>query len=1108
MKKFLLLCFSFVFAFSVAWAQDRTVSGKASSAEDGSGLPGVNVVLKGTTNGTVTDSDGNYKLTVPSSGGTLVFSFIGLQTQEAAIGERGVIDVALSLDVTQLSEVVVTGSGVATDKKKLGIAVESVTAEKLPATPSASIDQALIGKVAGAQISSISGNPGDPVNILLRGINTVQGGTKPLIMVDGVQMAATDINSLDLSNVERIEVVQGAASAAIYGAQGANGVIQVFTKKGQKGKIAINLSSSYSSNEFLNVGDVHKARTHSYITNAAGAITDRNGNVLTYDEVGSVQGISYVYGKTGATAAFPNGNGATRYAIQDIRNDNSKEYGLGGGLQYYDHFKQVFKTGYTANNTLSLSGANDKSDFSIALANNHTLSPVMQNGAVDRSNITVNVGTELFKGFKIRSTTQVVYTKNTLHPGLGAAGYYNYGKGNSLGDVGGVYSFMNTSPFFDLTRKLDDGTYPGYQEAGGFLSVNALNPYYRMEYASQRDNKVDVIQSFDANYNVNKFLELDAKYGINYRTENSRWLYLNQSQNVNSQYYFNYVGLFAPDLNGEISNWQYTNTFQNFLGNAYLRFDFQEDFKMDLPIQTSTQVGYDYRKRTYTELDTYGLGVGLAPPYNMFATSSQAVAGGPSSTQPGDYTEKFVTYGYLVNQKVDFGDYGGVTAGFRSDWSSAFGGGSKPFTFPHYDGHILPSTFWKDSGLGEILPYFKIRAAYGEAGIQPNPFDRYAILASSPAGSTPGTSVTTTLNNSGLGVEVSKETELGTDLTFNAIKGGNWLNSINLSLTYWQRKSENVIYRVSLPPSSGSVDILTNAIDMSSNGIQFSLNMPIYSSPSFKWDLTTNFGHQISKIDAIAGGNDIILTSGAGDASLVLTPGQIIGQIYGYKALKSVDDVRTNGTPYITSAAEKANYEVVDGRLVDKRTYQIQFADEKTVLGNPNPKFNTSFISNFSYKDFAVLSFQLDWVQGSHLYNQTKEWMYRDGIHGDFGRQVTIDGKTGAFPAYWSSAYYNLFGSLNGAGNNTTKDFFWEDASFARLRNVSLSFDFAKVMKVSALKKLQLVLTGRNLATWTKYTGFDPEISSGGVNSAFDRGIDHNTLPNTKSYQIGLNVGF
>jgi TonB-linked SusC/RagA family outer membrane protein len=1093
MKKYLLTCFALAIAL-YSMAQERTVTGKVASAEDQSPLPGVNVILKGTTVGAVTDVDGMYSIAVPNADGILIFSFIGLKSAEVPVSGRTKIDVQLNLDITQLTEVVVTGTGVATDKKKLGIAVESVTSDKLPAAPTASIDQALIGKIPGAQISSISGNPGDPVNIVLRGINTVQGGTKPLIMVDGVQIGATDINSLDLSNVERVEVVQGAASASIYGAQGANGVIQIFTKKGKQGRVAINFSTSYSVNQFLNTGNVHKADKHPYLTDANNNIIDSDGNILTYNDVGSIEGISYTYG------------GPARYAILDPGNIANKPYNA--NLKYYDHFKQVFQTGSTFNNSLNISGANDKNDYSISLSNNRTVTPVMKNGAVDRTNLTANLGTELFKGFKIRSITQLIYTKNDLAPGLGAGGFYNYGKGNSLGSVGGVYSFLNTSPFFDLKYKMADGTSPSFQSAD-FLSVNGFNPFYRQEYASSIDNKIDVIQNFDANYIVNKFLELDAKYGINYRTENARWTYLNQSTNINSIYYDpSYASTFAPDNKGEIDNWQYSNTFQNFLANAFLRTDFAEDFNINLPIQTSTQVGFDYRNRKYKEYDTYGVGLPLTPPINMNSTTSQAVVSQlPDGTKvSGDYTEPFVTYGYLVNQKIDFGDYGGITAGFRSDWSSAFGGGSKPFTFPHYDAHILPSTFWKNSSLENILPYFKLRAAHGEAGIQPGAFDRYPVLSQQNLGSSLAYSIPPNTNNPDLQVEVSKETEIGTDFTFNIGQGSKWFSTINGSLTYWKRKSENVIYSVSLIPSSGSTGQLTNAIDMSSNGLQFSLNIPVYRSPSLTWDFTTNFGHQISKIDKISGGSEIILTSTAGSTSLVLTGGQPIGQLFGAKALTSLDYTRKNGERYIDPANE-GDYEIVDGRVVDKSTYQIQFTDESYALANPNPKFNASFINSVGFKDFFTLSFQFDWVHGSHLYNQTKEWMYRDGISGDFTKPVTINGETGAYTAYWSSPYYNLWGSTHGSGNNLTKDFFLEDNSFVRLRNISVAFDLAKVMKVPSLKKLQLVLTGRNILTWTKYTGYDPEISSGAVNSSFDRGVDHSTLPNIKSYQVGLNVG-
>ncbi len=1105
MKKFLLLCFSFVFVLS-AWAQERVITGKVTSAEDGSALPGVNVVVKGTTNGTVTDADGKYSLSVPSSSSSLIFSFIGLKSAEVPVGERSVVDVQLALDVTQLSEIVVTGSGVATDKKKLGIAVESVAGDKLPQTPTASIDQALIGKIAGAQISSVSGNPGDPVNILLRGINTIQGGTKPMIIVDGVQLGATDINSLDLSNVDRIEVVQGAASASIYGAQGANGVIQIFTKKGKQGKISVNFSTSYSENTFLNVGNVRKADLHPYLTDANNNIISPSGTILSYIPEGSIEGISYEFGGGQNGSPSPRGvGGATRYAVQDIRNIANKPYNA--NLKYYDHFSQVFQTGSTANNSLSISGANDKSDFAISVANNHTVSPVLKNGTINRSNLTANIGFELVKGLRIRSITQAIYTKNDLKPRLGAAGGFQYGRGNTLGDIGAVYGFLNTSPFLDLTLKDPDGNYSFYQTAD-FLSVNSANPYYYLQYTAGDDRKIDILQNFEANYTINKFFEVNAKYGINYRTENAKWTFFNQSQNRNSNYYApNYTGIYAADNTGEIVNWNYQNTFQNFLANAYFRSDLQEDFSFSLPISLSTQVGFDYRKKVYQEYTTYGTGLPLQPPINMSTTSTQAVATLGDGIVTGDYLEPFITYGYLVNQKIEYGDFGGITAGFRSDWSSAFGGGATPATFPHADMHVLPSTFWKSSSLNEIIPYFKVRASYGEAGIQPGPFDRYPVLNAAGIGAANSTyTYQTTVRNPNLKVEVSKEFEIGSDFTVNAGKGA-WFSSINGAFSYWSRTSEDVIYRVPAPPSTGGLDQLNNAINLSSHGIQFSISVPVYNSNNLKWDFTTNWGSQISMVDAIKGGADIILTTGAGSTSLVLTAGKPIGQVYGYKALTSLDAKDINGNRYISPADENL-YEIVNGKVTKKSNYQMQFADFQVPIMNPNPDFNASFINSFSYKDFINVSFQFDWIQGSKLYNQTKEWMYRDGIHSDFTRPVTINGQTGAYVAYWSSAYYNLWGSTRGAGNNATKDFFVEDASFLRLRNISVAVDFARFTKIQSLKKLQLVLTGRNLLTVSNYTGYDPEVSSGAVNSSFDRGVDHSTLPNTKSYQIGLNIGF
>ncbi|MEX6689264.1 SusC/RagA family TonB-linked outer membrane protein [Danxiaibacter flavus] len=1060
-------------------SQTTTISGKITD-EKGAALEGASILVKGSRQGTVSSATGAFSIHV-KDGGKLVISALGYETKEVAASENMVVQMASS--VQSLSEVVVTGLGVATSRKKTAISVESVTSDKLPAAPTGSIDQALVGKIPGAQISSIDGTPGAKINILLRGINTIQRGTMPIILVDGVQVGATDINSLDLSNIERVEVIQGAASATIYGAQGANGVIQLFTKKGKQGKINIDFSSSYSDNAYINSGNVHKARLHSFRTDSENNVVDGSGNIIKVEDDGTYAGIAW---------AYPAGNGNPT-AMSNPLNIVNKKYDH--NLQYYDHFKQLFKNGYSINNNLNVSGANNKMDFALTLSNNRQESNIRNNGYVDRTNFTANVGTQLFNGFTLRSITQLVYTKNTLHP------FYGEGRNN-------IYNMLNTSPFFDLEHKLADGTYP-FSLNAGTISVNGYNPNYDFEYTSGEDNKVDVVQNLQANYKVNKFVELDGKYGINYKKQDIKWIFQNQSGNLNSnsqeswQYQYN-----SNDNTGEIDNFSYTTTFQNLLLSAYIKTDFQKDFNSRLPITTSTQISYDYRKNMYKQYITYGVGLPSYPIYNLNQTSSQAVVGRLSDGTQGDYVEPFVTYGYLINQKIDFGDFGGISGGFRSDYSSAFGKGSTPFTFPRADGYIRPSSFdfWKNSKIANVLPEVKLRAAYGEAGIQPLPFDRYPTLNTGNIGSSLYFSLPTSQKNPNLQVEVSKEFEAGTDIAINGARNGDWFKNFNFSFTYWTRKGENVIYPVSIAPSTGGSTLQNNSIFLSSHGVQASLNMEVLHTRDLTWNFTTNFGKQTSKIDRI-NGPDIILTTNAGSTSLVLKAGDKIGQIYGYKAFRSFDQKKQDGTPYIDKA-DYGKYQLVNGYLVDTATKGVQFTNEAYAFGDPNPKFNASFINSFSYKDYLLFSFQFDWVNGSHLYNQTKEWMYRDGISGDYDNAVTINGQTAAYTAYYRSVYADYFGARNGPARNGTKDYFYEDASFLRLRNISIGLDFAKLFSIKNVRRLQLVLTGRNILTVTKYSGFDPEVSSGTTNSAFDRGIDHSSMPNVRSYQVGLNLGF
>jgi hypothetical protein len=350
---------------------------------------------------------------------------------------------------------------------------------------------------------------------------------------------------------------------------------------------------------------------------------------------------------------------------------------------------------------------------------------------------------------------------------------------------------------------------------------------------------------------------------------------------------------------------------------------------------------------------------------------------------------------------------------------------------------------------------------------------------------------------------------VGTDFTISTNKGGSWLSAINASFSYWHKKSESVIYNVNQALTTGATGVLNNAINLHSAGYQFQLNLPVVQTRLLTWNFTTNWGHQMSMIDKVAGGVAIPVGPIDGNSLYaILAPGYRIGQIYGYKTFHSLSQTKLDGkTPYIQSQ-DYGKYNIVNGNVVDTATKQIQFTNEKYNLGNTDPKFNASFINEFTFKDFLSVSFQFDWIYGAHIYNETKEWMYRDGISGDFAKPVTINGRTGAYSAYWSSAYYSLFGSANGSGNDAPKDFYLEPASFLRLRNVAIGLDFAKLYKIKYFKRLQLVLSGRNIYTHTKYTGMDPEVSSITPNSSYERGVDNNSIPNLKSYQVGLNVGF
>jgi TonB-linked SusC/RagA family outer membrane protein len=1050
-----------LFCSTVAVFAQTTIKGKVTDSKDGAPMIGATIKVKGENSYATSAADGSFTIT-SKSGKTLEITAIGYNSQSVKIDGSTVL-VKLLQDSKSLSEVVVTGVGYATSKKKLGIAVESVNLANQVKVTSGDVGQQLVGQIAGAQISSTNGNPGQALNIVLRGINSIQRGTSPMILLDGLQVDATDLNSIDVNIIEKVEVVQGAASASLYGAQGANGVIQLFTKKAKAGKFNIDISSNITTNELLNIGNVGKAKLHAFVTDASNNVIKSNGQPLAFDE----------------TLGMYDAN--VQYSALSVTSFANKAYDK--NLQYYDHYKMFFQKGYVRNNSVTISGNRDKIDFMLSASDNKQNSNFKGNGDYQRSNLAGKFGIELAKNLKLTSLTQLVYTKNTLNDQTGR---------------GIVYSLNNTRPFANYDYKDPDGNYGVY--FGDAAGVNAANPNYVNQYTSTLINKIDIIQSFNLNYKLPKFVELDAKYSLNVNNTTTRYRYEDQRGNKNAIENYFFYSNYNPNANadgtstGEIDNYTDRTTFQNFIGTVTFRTDFEKDFHLKIPIKTTTIGVFDYRNRQSRSFAAYGYGAPGFEPWNANQAATYKVI--------SDYYEPFITYGFLAGQRFDYSDIAGVSVGLRSDFSSAFGKGATAQTFPRGDGYLNISrfNFFQKSGVANTITDFKLRAAYGEAGIQPGAFDRFPTLTTSSIGTGNRFVYRITNPNPNLNVEITKETEYGIDLGLNILKGS-WLRTANFSFTYWKRSTDNVIYSVDAAPSTGVGNILNNAFGMGSNGIQASLNLNVLSKKDITWDFITNFSKQTSKITRLTGA-DVVVISNAGSTGITLKEGLKIGQLFGFLVLKSLDqaDPKT-GLPFIKKE-DQALYEVAsNGYVVNKATKRPVNSPGQYAFGDPNPKFNMSFINNFSYKGFLTFSMQWDWVSGSHLYNQTKEWMYRDGISSDYTKPITIDGQTQAYTAFYRGIY-------QAGANNGTKDYFYEDASFGRLRNLSVGVDFGKVFKLKAFQRLQLVLSGRNLVTITKYSGYDPEISSGASNSAFDRGVDHNSIPNTKAYTVGLNIGF
>ena len=1030
-----LLYMSMFFLFICPAFSQININGKILD-EKNQPISGASILIRSTKLGTTTGADGTFSLSA-KPGVKLLVTAVGYDAYEVIAGKS--MAIRLNLDTKLLNDVVVTGVGVATSKRKVSIDVASVNTKDFAKSATGSIEQALTGQIAGAQIQQNGGTPGSGFNIILRGINSL-GNSNPIILVDGVQVL--DLTTLDPSNVERVEVVKGAAGGTMYGAQGANGVIQVFTKKGSlNGKLNISATSKVSIDNILQGNNI-LAQKHHYTTDANGNILNSSGNIIARDATGAW-----------ADPAVPDPS-SNPAAVND------KTY----NIPTFNHVNQAFRQALTNNHSISLSGGGNNVDYAF------TISRLDQEDVFSnkytRNNISANLGFQLFKGFTFRTSTQAIVGSNNLLNG-------------------NRFAVLNSYPWVDLNWR--DSA--GHRAIKTSAASNQNNSLSEQEWHQTTNQSLSIVQNFNFNYKINRFVELDFKYGINYNTKDGSNIYTNQSGALQPSVHW------GTDRQGNITNSTSKDTYKNALSTLYLKTDFQKDFHSKLPIRTITQVSYDWRSDNFNSYYAQGVQLPVYPPININVAQIKTA---------GDYTSAFTTFGVLVNQTIDYANLFGISAGVRSDYSSEFGAGSKPFTFPRAAVYFRPSELIGHS----FITDWKVRAAYGEAGIQPDRYQRQVTFDVRPLGSSVALSLPNIASNSNLRVQVSKELEVGTDIAFNLFSG-NWLHKANFTGTYWKRSSNDIIQQANVSASSGFSNRVDNLTSISSKGIDLSLDANMYNSPNVVWNMGLRVGFAKSKVDKISNGLDIII----GD--FALKQGQNLGIFYGQTPLHSLNQLKADGkTPYIIPDNQQY-YTLVNGNVIDTRTNGVILtaANDLSVIGNAYPDFTASMFNNVTLFKKLTISFQFDWIHGNNIYNQTKQWIYSPaggsggagGVSADFDKQVTINGKTGAFVNYYQSLY------------NLVKPTSWfvEDGSFVRLRDVSVTYDLTDNLHIKWLKKLSITASGRNLLTFTKYTGMDPEnttaVDSQGnaiTGIGISKGVDNFGVPNLRSYQLGINIGF
>jgi len=1100
MKKFLLLCFSFVFVLS-AWAQDRVVSGSVTSAEDGSALPGVNVVLKGTTNGTVTDANGSYRLTVPATGGSLVFSFIGLQTQEVAIGDRSVVDITLGLDVQQLSEVVVTAVGIERDKKALGYSVASLNSEKIQSRSEVDPLRALQGKMPGVNISGAGGSPGQSTKINIRGMSSMTGNTQPLFIVDGIPFDnstndATGASQntvfsnrafdLDPNNIESISILKGAAASALYGSRATNGVVVITTKaakKGSKKGLEITYNSSYNVEELSGIPDYQDVYTQgSNQVYNGGFIGNWGAPFPNYvDALNAQYGTNYTktYGVYPDGKPYPDGTAPNpinnrypgmfpEFVQQYTRTDNGAVVNVSAPyvIEPHDIIGGFFKQGKIFENAIQISSGSDKANIN-AGASRMTQEGIVPNTEATRTTLSFGGNGQLDNGLFLSGTVNYANTTQQS-PQSGGSAFTDYASGD-----GGASMYAR---LFYLPRNFDLNGLPFENPVDGSnVFYRALdNPLWVAKYNLYTSDVNRVYGNLTASYDVTSWLNVLLKGGVNTYSEARR--------NIIRK-----GGIAVP--NGSVWTEDLTNTEQDY--NLIVTFD--KDLSEDINLRAL--VGYNANQREYSSRKVTGNNIISNGLYLTDATSTQIV--------DYDYSRLRRLNGVYADLSLSYKDYLFLNVVARNDKSSTLPKGNNSYFYPGASVSFVASDAFD---LPSFIDRLKLRAGYTKVGNDANPYLTNVVYMLTtpftPSGGSPVNrgSLSNVLGNPNLKPEFTTEAEGGIEVAF--------LNGkIGLDLTYFSRVSTDQIASAAVARSSGFTQEIVNVGELTNKGWEIGLDLnPVKLDNGFSWNSYVAFTRIRSEIvDAGPTGEIIIGGPGGGYGQTIHRNGFPYGQIFGSKNARD----------------EEGNL------LIDPNTGMPFPLETEQIVGDPNPDFTLGWTNTFNYKNFSF-SFLIDWKQGGDLFSfsaaslllrgQLANSVDREGLRvvpGILGSPQTFtpildENNQKIQNTIPVTAFDSHFSNGWGAYGQTEVNIY--DATTIRLREISLGYTVPKqLLAKTPFGSAKISVSGRNLwwnaPNMLEGLNFDPE-ASGLVSSTNVQGFEYGTAPTTRRYGVNVSLTF